>query len=83
MPTARTQLSASAFTLLGAGPMFLQNRGPDPVFFVVDSAAPTGTGDINDWPQHRLGGGGETRDISINFTQNVYARGVGAVVFTR
>lgn len=85
MPTQRANITRTAFTNLGPGPMYLQNRGPGPVYFLVDTTdpiVPNGT-DINDLPQHSLGDDGQQRDISINFTQNVYVRGVGAVFYTK
>lgn len=85
MPTSRQQLTLGTWTNLGPGPMYLQNRSNDPVYYIIDSVAPTVPGgtDIADMPQHRLGGEGESRDISINFTQNVYARGAGSVLYSK
>lgn len=83
MPTARIQLSRTAWTNLGAGPMFLQNRSAQRIAYWCLSATDPGAnpgGDIADLPANELGGGGTVADVNIGFTQNVWARGDGHVV---
>lgn len=85
MPTARIQLSKTAWTNLGSGPMFLQNKSPHRVVYWALAASDPGTNapnDIADLPANELGGDGAARDINITFTQNVWARGEGHVNVT-
>ena len=85
MPTVRVQLSKTAWTNLGAGPMFLQNRAPHRIAYWQASATDPGVnpgGDIADLPANELGGDGVVRDINITFTQNIWARGEGHVIVT-
>ena len=85
MPTVRVQLSKSAWTNLGAGPMFLQNRAPHRIAYWQASAADPGVnpgGDIADLPANELGGDGFVRDINITLAQNIWARGEGHVIVT-
>lgn len=86
MPTFSKELSPTNWTDLGTGPMFLQNReGGSAIYYIISTSPPVvlAGADIADVPQFRLGGEGEVRDISINFTQNVYARGRGVVFYAR
>lgn len=87
MPTFRQVLTPTAWVNIGPGPLYMQNRdGDDAVYYIIDAAdpvVPASPGDIADTPQLRLGGEGEARDISINFTQNVYVRGRGSVYYAR
>jgi|VirMetMinimDraft_7_1064189.scaffolds.fasta_scaffold00089_3 hypothetical protein len=85
MPTARVQLSKTAWTNLGSGPMFLQNRAPHRAAYWAASASDPGNNapnDIADLPANELGGDGFVRDINIALTQNIWARGEGHVIVT-
>lgn len=85
MATNRVGLQNAAWTNLGSGPMFLQNRGPKwPVYWCLSASDPgVGyVGDISDQPQNELGGGGAVADVNIGFAQTVWARGQGHVVVT-
>jgi hypothetical protein len=85
MPTVRVQLSKTAWTNLGTGPMFVQNRSAHrPVYWQASASDPgnNAPNDIADLPANELGGDGNVRDINITLSQNVWARGEGHVVVT-
>lgn len=85
MPTSRIQLSNSAWTSLGNGPMFVQNRAPHRIAYWCASASDPGNNapnDIADLPANELGGDGSVRDVNITLTQQIWARGEGHVVVT-
>lgn len=83
MATVNYTLNKYSWTNIGTGPMFVENKGNKAAYWSLGgggSAPVTATGDIDDAPQHLLGGEGSKRDISINFTQTVYARGDGTII---
>jgi hypothetical protein len=85
MATARIQLSKTAWTNLGVGPMFVQNRAPHRIAYWQASASDPGNNapnDIADLPANELGGDGFVRDINITLAQNIWARGEGHVIVT-
>lgn len=88
MPTTRAPstgtLTLTAWTDCGTTPCYIQATGPDPVRYVIDTAAPSAT-NIDDVPAHILvSDGDDLADANVTLTgQKVYARGRGFLTVSR